>query len=60
VKTSEILFRQNRVVYVLMVLLATLGLTWAFWERAHRSDESTPAKHPTAVSPPATPASDTR
>jgi hypothetical protein len=53
VKTSEILFRQNRVVYVLMVLLATLGLTWAFWERAHRSDESTPAKHPTAVSPPA-------
>ena len=52
-KTSEIVFRQNRVVYVLMVLLATLGLTWALWEhqesgtdpKAPRPTSETPANH---------------
>ncbi|MGI4734749.1 MAG: hypothetical protein ACRYG7_06165 [Janthinobacterium lividum] len=59
-KASEIIFRQNRVVYVLMVLLAAVGLTWAFWERMHRADEAAPAKHPTAASMPAAPTSDAR
>jgi hypothetical protein len=32
VKANEIIFRQNRVVYVLMILLAIAGMAWGFME----------------------------
>lgn len=31
-KQEEIQPRQNRIVYILMVVLATAGLAWALWE----------------------------
>ena len=37
-----------------MVVLATVGLVWAFWERQHRASETAPAHHaPTTVAAPA-------
>ena len=50
-KTNEVIFRQNRVVYTLMILIAVLGLTWAFWE--HAKTEATPQATSTAAKAPA-------
>jgi hypothetical protein len=44
VKINEVIPRQNHIVYILMVVLATVGLVWAFWERQHRASEVAPAK----------------
>jgi hypothetical protein len=53
VKANEIIFRQNRVVYVLMVLLALLGMAWGFME--HQRHTAIPAADgkaaPTAALP---------
>ncbi|MFD1872181.1 hypothetical protein [Hymenobacter bucti] len=53
-KANEIIFRQNRVVYTLMILLAALGLLWGFWDRQHKAELASPAsaKH-VAPTPPA-------
>lgn len=42
-KATEILLRQNRVVYILMVLVASLGLLWSFWQHQHPASD---AAHP--------------
>jgi hypothetical protein len=34
-KINEILIRQDRVVYTLMILLASIGLFWGFWQHQH-------------------------
>jgi lipopolysaccharide export system protein LptC len=54
VKINEVIPRQNHIVYILMVVLATIGLVWAFWERQHRASEAVPAKQ--AATTVATPA----
>jgi len=41
VKANEIIIRQDRVVYILMVLLASLGLLWSFWQHQHKPDDAT-------------------
>jgi len=43
VKVNEIIFRQNRVIYTLMILLAGIGLFWSFWERQHSTGPVGPA-----------------
>jgi lipopolysaccharide export system protein LptC len=52
VKANEILIRQDRVVYILMVLLASVGLLWGFWQHQHPKDALVPtttaAKSPAA------------
>ena len=42
-KADEIIFRQNRVVYTLMILLAGLGLVWSFWQHRHNAEPVVPA-----------------
>ena len=42
-KANEVILRQNRVVYTLMILLAALGLLWGFWDRQHKAAEASPA-----------------
>ncbi len=36
-KLDEIIARQTRVVYALMVFAAATGLAWALWEHLHRA-----------------------
>jgi lipopolysaccharide export system protein LptC len=43
VKANEIIFRQNRVVYTLMILLAGAGLVWSFWQHQHNAGPVGPA-----------------
>jgi lipopolysaccharide export system protein LptC len=52
-KANEILMRQDRVVYVLMLLVASLGLLWSFWQHQHPSNAGLPkAEHQaTAILP---------
>jgi lipopolysaccharide export system protein LptC len=40
VKASELIARQDRVIYILMVLLASVGLLWSFWQRQHQSGDA--------------------
>ena len=42
-KVNEIIFRQNRIVYTLMVLLAGMGLVWSFWQHQHSAGPVGPA-----------------
>ena len=42
-KVNEVIFRQNRVVYTLMIVLAGLGLLWGFWDRQHSAGPVGPA-----------------
>ncbi|TVT38340.1 hypothetical protein FNT36_19270 [Hymenobacter setariae] len=41
-KANEIIFRQNRIVYTLMIVLAGLGLLWGFWDRQHKAAQASP------------------
>ena len=52
-KVNEIIIRQDRVVYTLMLLVATLGLFWSFWERHHRAEVTSPThqERPAASQP---------
>jgi hypothetical protein len=43
VKANEIIFRQNRVVYTLMIVLAGMGLFWSFWQHQHSKGPVGPA-----------------
>ena len=56
-KQNEIIPRQNRVVYTLLIVVAALGLVWAVWKHQHMAHEpmGTPAA-PAAAAPPARPA----
>jgi lipopolysaccharide export system protein LptC len=40
VKATELIARQDRVVYILMVLLASLGLLWSFWQHQHQPGDA--------------------
>ncbi|RYY21289.1 MAG: hypothetical protein EOO36_01170 [Cytophagaceae bacterium] len=42
-KVNELIVRQDRVVYTLMLLLAGLGLLWSFWQHQHNADIISPA-----------------
>lgn len=39
-KANELIARQDRVIYVLMLLLASVGLLWSFWQRQHQSEDA--------------------
>lgn len=39
-KANQILIRQDRVVYILMVLVASLGLLWSFWQHQHPAGDA--------------------
>lgn len=41
-KANEILIRQDRVVYILMVLVASLGLLWSFWQHQQPAAAAVP------------------
>ncbi|HET9503647.1 MAG TPA: hypothetical protein VFO93_08895 [Hymenobacter sp.] len=45
-KATEILVRQDRVVYILMVLVASLGLLWSFWQHQHPAGDVAPQPLP--------------
>jgi len=34
-KRTEIILRQDRIVYILLVVTATIGLTWVLWRHQH-------------------------
>ncbi len=51
-KPSELIFRQNRVVYVLMTLLAIVGIVWGI--REHRRHTAIPEAPGAAATPTAT------
>jgi hypothetical protein len=56
VKANELIIRQDRVIYTLMILLASLGLLWSFWQRQHPADTvgTAATTQPTAAKVPAT------
>jgi hypothetical protein len=35
-KRTEIILRQDRIVYILLVVTATIGLTWVLWRHQHQ------------------------
>ena len=37
-RANEIIIRQDRVVYTLMILLASLGLLWSFWQHQQHAE----------------------
>jgi lipopolysaccharide export system protein LptC len=41
-KANEILMRQDRAVYILMVLIASIGLLWSFWQHQHPDNAVVP------------------
>ena len=45
-KANEIIIRQDRVVYTLMILLASLGLLWSLWQ--HKQNTAIPDTAPEA------------
>lgn len=45
-KADEIIIRQDRVVYLLMLLLASVGLIWSFWQ--HKQNAAIPDLAPQA------------
>ncbi len=45
-KANEILIRQDRVVYLLMVLVASLGLLWSFWQHQHPAGDAAARPRP--------------
>ncbi len=52
-KANEILMRQDRVVYILMVLVASLGLVWSFWQHQHPANAVVPKASTRAAAAPA-------
>jgi lipopolysaccharide export system protein LptC len=46
VKANELIARQDRVVYILMVLLASLGLLWSFWQHQHQPGDAVAKPQP--------------
>ncbi|RZK56047.1 MAG: hypothetical protein EOO59_10100 [Hymenobacter sp.] len=54
-KADELLIRQDRVVYTLMVLLAGLGLVWGFWQHKENTaiPDLAPQTHHAATKTPA-------
>lgn len=34
-KRTEIILRQDRIVYILLVVTAAVGLTWVLWRHQH-------------------------
>lgn len=45
-KVNEIIARQNRVIYILLVVVGALGLVWTIWRHqylAHAEDAPTAA-----------------
>ena len=45
-KANELIARQDRVVYILMVLLASLGLVWSLWQHQHQPEEAVAKPQP--------------
>ena len=45
-KANELIARQDRVIYILMVLLASVGLLWSFWQRQHQSGDAAQPRLP--------------
>ncbi len=45
-KANEIIIRQDRVVYTLMIILAGLGLVWSLWQ--HKEHMAIPGMAPEA------------
>ncbi len=43
-KQNEIASRQNRVVYILLIVTGALGLAWAIWKHWYNTKEA-PARH---------------
>jgi hypothetical protein len=53
-KRTEIILRQDRIVYILLVVTATIGLTWVLWRHQHlltQGGQAAPAALPTATTP---------
>ncbi|MGI4872037.1 MAG: hypothetical protein ACRYFX_12770 [Janthinobacterium lividum] len=42
-KINEVIPRQNRIVYTLLIIVGALGLVWGIWSRMHAEDEPAPA-----------------
>lgn len=43
-KQNEIISRQNRVVYILLVIVGSLGLAWAIWRHWYLATEAPAAR----------------
>lgn len=43
-KRTEIILRQDRIVYILLVVTATIGLTWVLWRHQHLLTQGQPAQ----------------
>ena len=53
-KRTEIILRQDRIVYILLVVTATIGLTWVLWRHQYlltHGGQSAPAALPAATAP---------
>ncbi|RZK10217.1 MAG: hypothetical protein EOO56_29475 [Hymenobacter sp.] len=48
-KANEIIFRQNRIVYTLMLLLAGVGLVWSFWQHQRHDEPVRSASAPASI-----------
>ena len=42
-KRTEIILRQDRIVYILLVVTAAIGLTWVLWRHQHLLAHEQPA-----------------
>jgi len=42
-KRTEIILRQNRIVYTLLVVTAAIGLAWVLWRHQHLQAHEQPA-----------------
>jgi hypothetical protein len=52
-KRTEIILRQDRIVYILLVVTATIGLTWVLWRHQYLLTHggASPAALPAATAP---------
>jgi hypothetical protein len=53
-KRTEIILRQDRIVYILLVVTATIGLTWVLWRHQYlltHGGQSAPVALPAATAP---------
>ena len=44
-KQNEIIERQDRVIYILLVIVGALGLAWAIWKHLYAPRQAAPASH---------------
>ncbi len=51
-KRNEIILRQDRVVYILLVVTAAVGLTWVLWRHQYLLNHDRPAGAQPAVQAP--------